>query len=94
VASSPALHAIDEAIRAVRRLEADGLRTSSGASASPELSRLLQELTARRHEVAAGGTVDRRWTGATVRWVAEWLPEHELGLLARLGAIARASTAS
>jgi hypothetical protein len=41
--------------------------------------------------VAAGGTIEREWAGRTVRSVAEWLPDEELPLLARLGAIARAS---
>ncbi len=92
-APSP-LQAIDAAIAAIRRLRADGLRTQGGDSAGAQLDRLLDELTARRHEVAAGGTVDRAWVGATVRWVAEWLPEDELPLLARLGTIARLSTPS
>jgi hypothetical protein len=91
VAPPTALRAIDDAIRAVRRLEASGLRTSAGAGAAPQLARLLEELAARRREVAEGGTVDRAWAGATVRRVAEWLPDEQLGLLARLGAIARAS---
>ena len=86
-----ALQAIDDAIRAVHRLQADGLRTSSGAAAAPQLARLLRELDERRRGVIAGGSVDRAWAGSTVRWVAEWLPDEELGLLARLGAIARAS---
>ena len=90
--TSPALRAIDDAIRAARRLQAGGLRTAAGASAVPQLARLLEELAARRNEVAGGGTVDRAWAGATVRWVAEWLPDEELGLLARLGAIARAGS--
>jgi hypothetical protein len=90
MAPSPTLRAFDDAIRAARRLQAGGLRTTAGASAEPQLVRLLEELSARRREVAEGGTVDRAWAGAAVRWVAEWLPEEELGLLACLGAIARA----
>ena len=86
-----ALRAIDDAIDAVHRLQAGGLRTSAGAPAAPELARLLDELGARRREAALGGRVDRNWAGATVRWVAGWLPEDELGLLARLGAVARLS---
>ncbi len=91
MAAAPVLQAIDEAIEAVRRHRAAGLRTSSGASAAGELERLLAELEERRRDVAAGGSVDRAWAGATVRWVAGWLPEDELGLLARLGAVARLS---
>ena len=94
MAAPTTLRALDDAVRAVRRLQAGRLRTSAGADAAPQLARLLEELTARRREVAAGGTVERAWAGATVRWVAEWLPDDELGLLARLGAIARTGTAS
>ena len=84
------LEAFDQAIAAVRRLEATGLRTTSGGPATPELGRLLGELVARRAEVAAGAPFDPAWAGRTVRWVAEWLPDRELPLLARLGRIARA----
>jgi hypothetical protein len=51
----------------------------------------VEELTARRAEVAAGQGLDREWAGRTVRWVAEWLPDGELPLLAHLGAIVRAA---
>jgi hypothetical protein len=84
------LEAFDQAIAVVRRLEAEGLRTASGASASRELERLLNELVARRADVAGGAPFDREWAGRTVRWVAQWLPDRELPLLARLGGIARA----
>jgi hypothetical protein len=85
------LQAIDEAVAAVRRHRAAGLQTLGGGSAAGELDRLLAELEERRRDVVAGGSVDRAWAGATVRWVAGWLPEDELGLLARLGAISRLS---
>ena len=88
------LEALDQTIAAVRRLEAEGLRTARGASAGRELERLLDELVARRAEGAAGGPFDREWAGRTVRWVAQWLPDRELPLLARLGGIARAGGGS
>ena len=84
------LEAFDQTIAAVRRLEAEGLRTANGASAGRELERLLDELVARRAAVAAGVPFDRKWAGRTVRWVAQWLPDRELPLLGRLGGIARA----
>jgi hypothetical protein len=89
VTDSALLEAFDQTIAAVRRLEAEGLRTAKGASAGRELERLLDELVARRAEVSAGGPFDREWAGRTVRWVAQWLPDRELPLLARLGGIAR-----
>lgn len=87
------LQALDQTIAAGRRLDAAGLRTASGQSAAPELARLLEELTARRAEAVAGAPLDREWAGHTVRWVAQWLPDRELPLLARLGRIARAAAA-
>jgi hypothetical protein len=82
--------ALDETIVVVRRLQAAGLRTAQGGAASGELGRLLEELGARRAEAAAGQALDRDWARRTVRWVAGWLPDSELPLLARLGAIVRA----
>ena len=77
--------ALDDAIAAARRLEAGGWWIGA------RLRRLLEELAARRAEVAAGQRLDREWAGRTVRWVAGWLPDGELPLLARLGAIVRAA---
>jgi hypothetical protein len=82
---------MDETAAAVRRLEAGGLRTAQGGPATQELRRLLEELAARREEVAAGKELDREWASRTVRWVAEWLPDGELPLLGRLGGIVRAA---
>ena len=79
------LRALDEAIAAARRLAADGVVDQG------RLQQLVEELSARRAEVAAGRGLDREWAGRTVRWVAEWLPDGELPLLARLGAIVRAA---
>lgn len=86
------LSAFDGAIAAVRRLEATDLRTSSGASARPLLARLRDDLEARRGEIAGGAALDRQWAGRVVRWVAEWIPEPELPLIARLGHIVRLGT--
>ena len=88
------LEAFDQTIAAVRRLEAEGLRTARGGSAGRELERLLDELVSRRADVAGGAPFDREWAGRTVRWVAQWLPDRELPLLARLGGIARAGGGS
>jgi len=93
--TAPALlEAFDQTIAVVRRLEAEGLRTARGSSAGRELERLLDELVAHRADVATGAPFDRDWAGRTVRWVAEWLPDRELPLLARLGGIARAGGGS
>ncbi len=85
------LAAFDETIAAVRRLQAGALRTTEGEGAGGELARLLGELEAQRAEAAAGQGFDAEWARRTVRWVAGWLPDGELPLLARLGAIVRAA---
>jgi hypothetical protein len=85
VSSEALLRALDEAIAAASRLAAGGVVDQG------RLQQLVEELTARRAEVAAGHELDREWAGRTVRWVAEWLPDGELPLLARLGAIVRAA---
>jgi hypothetical protein len=82
------LRALDDAIAAARRLAAGGVVDQS------RVQQLVEELTVRRAEVAAGRGLDREWAGRTVRWVAEWLPDGELPLLARLGAIVRAAGSS
>ena len=79
------LQALDDAMAAACRLEAGGLADQT------HLRRLIEELAARRAEVAAGQGLDRDWAGRAVRWVAGWLPDGELPLLARLGAIVRAA---
>ena len=86
------LSAFDGAIAAVRRLEAEDVSTSEGTPALPHLARLRDDLEARRGEIAAGGALDREWAGRVVRWVAEWIPERELPLIARLGQIVRLAT--
>jgi hypothetical protein len=85
VSQTALLRAFDDTIAAARRLEA------GGRAGPAELRRLLEELDARRALAAAGQGLDREWAGRTVRWVADWLPETELTLLARLGALVRAA---
>jgi hypothetical protein len=90
MASTRLLAALDQTIAAVRRMEAVGLRTVDGASAQAQLTQLLAELSDQRSAIAGGAALDPEWAGRVVRWVAEWIPERELPLLARLGGIARA----
>jgi hypothetical protein len=44
--------------------------------------------------VAAGDALDPEWVGRTVRSVAEWIPDEQLPLMARLGRIARLISAA
>jgi hypothetical protein len=90
MSSTRLLAAFDQTIAAVRRMEAVGLRTVDGTSAQSQLARLIKDLTTQRAAIAGGAALDPEWAGQLVRWVAEWIPESELPLLARLGGIARA----
>jgi hypothetical protein len=85
VSQAAVLQALDEAMAAARRLEVGGPVDGT------HLRRLIEELAARRAEVAVGQALDPDWAGRTVRWVAGWLPDGELALLARLGAVVRAT---
>ena len=79
------LRALDDTIAAARHLE------EGGRANQAHLRRLLEDLSSRRADVAAGQGLDPDWAGRTVRWVAGWLPDGELPLLARLGSIIRAA---
>ena len=81
--------AFDEALGQVERAIASDMRTRSGGAARPQLERLREQLLAERAAAAARRAVDRAWVGAAVRSVADWAPDHELKLIAALGAIAR-----
>ena len=62
-------------------------------NAHPDLAgklALAKSLTAESTSEQAGAGLDREWVGQTVRAVAQWIPDRELPLLARLGGIARA----
>lgn len=78
------------ALRQVERARRDGLATRDGTPAAERLDALHAALAAERDRVAGGGAVDAEWVRRTVREVAAWTPDTELGLLAALGGIARA----
>lgn len=86
--------AFDRAIAQVDRALAAGMRTADGEPATPELARLRAALATERALAVARGTVDRDWVRDTVRAVAAWTPDSELSLLAALGGIARAESAT
>ena len=69
----------------MRRLESASLETSGGESAGPLLARLRGDLEVHRADIATGAALDREWAGRVVRWVAGWLPDQELPLIASLG---------
>lgn len=81
--------AFDLALARVERLLANDMKTVKGVSARPQLEKLEKELKNERTLALQRETVDWEWLQKTVRWVAEWVPDKELALLAALGGIAR-----
>lgn len=86
--------AFDKALTQVQRCIRSGMISSSGASARTRLEKLGEELREERARALKSGSVDQEWLRATVRWVAEWVPDDELTLVAALGQIARAGPLS
>jgi hypothetical protein len=83
--------AFDEALTLVERSLSSGMNTIRGSSARPQLERLEQELKLQRERVREQGAVDSDWFQKTVSWLAEWVPDTELTLIAALGRIVRAA---
>lgn len=86
--------AFDLALARIERLLANDMKTVRGLSARPQLEKLEKELKHERAAALERQTVDREWLQKTVRWVAEWVPDKELALLAALGGIARVAPPS
>ena len=83
--------AFDLALARVERLLGNNMKTAKGLPARSQLETLEKELKKERALALERQTVDREWLQKTVRWVAEWVPDKELALLAALGGIARAA---
>jgi hypothetical protein len=83
--------AFDAALTHIRRSLSGGMKTMDGSSARPHLEQLEAELKVQRDHTRKRGAVDHDWFQKTVRWLAEWVPETEITLIAALGRIVRAS---
>jgi hypothetical protein len=83
--------AFDLALARVERLLGSDMKTLKGVSARSQLEKLEKELKHERALALDRQTVDRAWLQRTVRWVAEWVPDNELALVAALGGIVRAA---
>ena len=86
--------AFDATLRAIERAIAGGSRTRAGEPARAELERLRVEVVTARQAAMDHGVVDREWVARAVREVAAWAPDDEIDLIAALGRIARAATAT
>jgi hypothetical protein len=83
--------AFDAALGQVAKCIRAKMPAVGGESAESYLRKLESELKVERSRTLERGTVDRDWFQTTVRWLVEWVPETELGLIASFGSIARAA---
>jgi hypothetical protein len=81
--------AIENALGAIDRARASGMRTSSGESADAKLDRLRADLVLEAAALREAGSVNADRIRAMIRSVADWAPESDVSLLSALGAIAR-----
>ena len=79
------------ALTHVERSLVTGLETINGQSARSQLEKLKRDLRLQRDQALKRGSVDREWFQQTVRWVADWIPDTEITLIAALGRIVRAT---
>jgi hypothetical protein len=86
--------AFEAALTHVERSLAGGMKTMNGDSASAQLENLERELRLQRDQACNRGTVDYDWFQQTIRWVAEWVPDTEITLIAALGRIVRSAPAA
>lgn len=79
--------ALDKAIAASERLAAQPASTPNAAN----YSSLLEQLRALRARAAGGETIATDELGAVVRFVSDWVPDEQFGLIGQLGAVVRAA---
>jgi hypothetical protein len=82
--------ALDRVITASERLAAQ-------AAAEPNaehFASLLEQLRALRARAANGETITTDELGGIVRFVSDWLPDEQFGLIGQLGAVVRAAQRS
>jgi hypothetical protein len=82
--------ALDRAINASERLAAQ----PSAAQNAEQFASLLEQLRALRARAANGETITTDELGAVVRFVSDWLPDEQFGLIGQLGAVVRAAQRS
>jgi hypothetical protein len=83
--------AFDAAIDQVAKCIKAQMPAVGGESAESYLRKLEGELKVERARTLERGAIDGAWFQTTVRWLVEWVPETELGLIASFGRIARAA---
>ncbi|MGQ0539840.1 MAG: hypothetical protein ACT4R6_12900 [Gemmatimonadaceae bacterium] len=79
--------ALERVIAAAERLAAQPV----AAVNAENFASLLQQLRALRERAASGDTITTEELGAIVRFVSDWLPDEQFGLIGQLGAVVRAA---
>jgi hypothetical protein len=82
--------ALDRVIAASERLAAQ----PEAAPNAEQFASLLEQLRALRERAANGETITTDELGAIVRFVSDWLPDEQFGLIGQLGAVVRVAQRS
>jgi hypothetical protein len=83
--------------KALDRVIAASEKLAAQPAAEPNaehFASLLEQLRALRTRAANGETITTDELGAIVRFVSDWLPDEQFGLIGQLGAVVRAAQRS
>jgi hypothetical protein len=89
-AGNPVVKALDRVIAAAERLAAQ----PAAASNAEHFASLLEQLRELRTRASNGETITTDELGGIVRFVSDWLPDEQFGLIGQLGAVVRAAQRS
>jgi hypothetical protein len=87
---NPVAKALDKAIAAAERLSAQPIAEKNAAN----FAALLEQLRALRARAGNGETITTDELGAVVRFVSDWVPDEQFGLIGQLGTVVRAAQRS
>lgn len=89
-AGNPVVKALDRVIAAAERLAAQ----PAAASNAENFTSLLEQLRALRDRASNGASITTDELGGVVRFVSDWVPDEQFGLIGQLGAVVRAAQRS
>lgn len=87
---NPVVKALDRVIAAAERLATQ----PAAAPTAEHFASLLEQLRALRTRASNGETITTDELGGIVRFVSDWLPDEQFGLIGQLGAVVRAAQRS
>lgn len=86
----PLAKAIERAIAVAERLAAQPASQPNSAN----YAALLEQLHALRDRAVKGETITTEELGGVVRFVSDWVPDEQFGLIGQLGSVVRAAQRS